>query len=423
MLRALLVVVLLAACKDDPSVRMTTQNPTTTPTAPAPAAAPAAAPEVTAGELAKGANQFGLALWGQLPPTGNLAVSPTSIAIPLTVAWGGAKGTTADQLATLLGLRGPTDHVLGRWGNLAKSLVDGTRPVTLKIANRLYAEKTYEIDTTYFTIARHTFDVWIEPVDFISSTEEVRTKINTWVAEQTEQRIKDLLPPRSVGPATKLVIVNAIYFLGDWASPFDKALTKPREFWVDGTTSKLVPTMQKTASFRVARGSGASLVELPYKGDSLAMYVLAPDARDGLPALEKQVGATLKELQPALAPQQLVLTLPRFTLDPPEPVQLDKALQALGVVDAFDATKADFTGMANPKDPRERLFVSSVIHKAFVKVDEKGTEAAAATAVAAVGGGPPPKPVELRIDHPFLFVVVDKATGLILFMGRVVDPA
>ncbi len=425
MRRTIALIALLAACKgsgDKPAepAPTTPTSPTPPATPPVPMTQPTTPTSQT--DLAKGANQLAIDLWSKLPATGNLAVSPASIAIPLTVAWGGAKGNTAAQLQKLLGLAGPADVVLSRWGNIGRALVDPQRPVKLKIANRLYAEKTYNVDTTYFTVARHAMDVWIEPVDFVGATEDVRGKINAWVAEQTEKRIKDLLPPRSLSPATKLVIVNAIYFLGDWAEPFDVTQTKPREFWVNGTTSAQVPTMQKTDRFRTAQGDGASLVELPYKGDSLAMYLLVPDARDGIGALEKQVGATLKALQPKLADQQVLLTLPTFTIDPVEPLRLDAALKELGMTDAFDPAAADFTGMANPPNPRDRLFVSGVIHKAFVKVDEKGTEAAAATALGAPGGGPPPKPVELRVDHPFMFVIVDMPSGLILFMGRVVDP-
>lgn len=380
------------------------------------------APDTPPTDLVKGANQFALALWQHMP-LGNLAVSPASVAIPLTIAWGGSRGTTQAQLQKTLGLPGERhDVLLSRYGKLAKSLVDGSRQVTLKIANRLYAEKTYEVDTTYFTIARHAFDVWIEPVDFIGSAETVREKINTWVAEQTEQRIKDLVAPRSLSAATKLVIVNAIYFLGDWATPFDTALTQPRDFWVNGITKKQVPTMFARRTFRYASGSGASLIELPYKGNSLAMYVIVPDARDGIAKLDKHIEPTLRTLQPKLADQDVALTLPTFTIDPPDAMKLDQPLQALGLKDAFDPQTADFTGLANPKDPAQRLYVSSVIHKAFVKVDEKGTEAAAATAITAPTGGPPPKATELHVDHPFLFAIVDKQSGLILFLGRVVDP-
>jgi serpin B len=367
-------------------------------------------------DLARGANQFALALWQHMP-AGNLAVSPASMAIPLTIVWGGAKGTTAAQLANLHHFNGPADIVLSRWGNLARSLTDGKRPVTLKLANRIYAEKTYEVDTTYFTIARHAFDVWIEPVDFISASEEERLRINAWVADQTEQRIKDLLSPTDVKSSTKLVVVNAIYFLGDWAVPFDEARTQPRDFWVGGTTQTQVPTMSRVGPFRYASGDGAALIELPYKGDSMAMYVLVPDARDGLAAIEKSLEPTLKALQPRLAEREVAFTLPRFTIDPPEPLRLETALQALGVTDAFSQQTADFTGLA-----RGGMFISSVVHKAFVKVDEKGTEAAAATAIVGGPGGPPPKPIELHADHPFLFVIVDKATGLIMFLGRVVEP-
>ncbi len=415
-MRALLLIAALGACKDTatkPSpAPPTTPTPMPTPEVPMTPTSPDAPPT----DLAKGANQFALALWQHVPP-GNLAVSPASLAIPLTIVWGGAKGTTATQLANLLHFNGAPDVVLSRWGNLARSLVDGKRPVTLKMANRVYAEKTYDIDTTYFTITRHAFDVWIEPLDFVSAHEEARAKINTWVADQTEQRIKDLLAPPDLGPATKLVVVNAIYFLGDWAVPFDKARTQPRDFWVDGTTKTQVPTMARTDQFRYASGNGAALIELPYTGDSMAMYVLVPDARDGLAAVEKTLEPTFKALQPKLAVREVAFTLPRFTIDPPAPLKLDAALQKLGVTDAFSPQTADFTGLA-----REGLFISSVIHKAFVKVDEKGTEAAAATAIVMGPGGAPPKPIELNADHPFLFVIVDKASGLIMFLGRVTDP-
>lgn len=416
----------LCACKgsssDKPAAKAPPPEtaPEAVPSEPAPPPEPAS-PTAPATDLARGANQFALKLWAHVP-AGNMAVSPASIAIPLAIVWGGAKGATAAQLGSLLQLQGPPDVVLSRWGNLAKSLVDPARPLTLKLANRLYAEKTYNVDTTYFTVVRHAMDAWIEPVDFVGSADDVRKKINTWVAEKTADRIKDLLPARSVNAATKLVIVNAIYFLADWATPFDKAATKPADFHVTGATKRQVPTMSTQQRLRYASANGAALVELPYKEATAAMYVIVPDARDGLAALEKQLEVTLKALQNKLAPQMVNLALPRFTIDPSTPLMLDTALQALGAKDMFDAVKAELSGIARPSDPRQKLFLSSVIHTAFVTVDEQGTEAAAATAVTAVAGGPPPTPIEVRADHPFMFVIVDRASGLILFMGRVVDP-
>jgi serpin B len=370
-------------------------------------------------DIAHANNHFALALWPKAG-AGNVALSPASIATALTITWGGAKGETAAQMQKVLGLEGEPDILLSRWGNLYKSL----KSPTLKMANRLYGEKSFNIDTTYFTIVRHAFDVWIEPIEFAADPDGSRTKINTWVAGETEQRIKDLLPPRSIVADTRLVIVNAIYFLADWAQPFDANLTQPRDFFVGGATAKPVPTMSQTSSFSYANSEGASLVELPYKDKRTSMYLLVPDARDGLPALETKLEPTLKSLQSKLASQRVALSLPRFTIDPPASIDLAKALQELGIVDAFDRGKADFSNIAKPKTSADRLSISAVFHKAFVKVDEKGTEAAAATAVTMPrAGGMPPKATELRVDHPFLFVIADKPSGLILFIGRVVDPA
>jgi serpin B len=368
-------------------------------------------------ELVRGSNRFALALWSRAG-TGTIAMSPASISAALTITWGGAKGETAAQLQKTLGLSGSADAVLSQWGNLYKSL----QSPSLKLANRLYGEKSFNIDTTYFTIIRKAFEVWVEPVDFVGDAEGTRTKINSWVAEQTEQRIKDLLPPRSVDRDTRIVIVNAIYFLADWARPFDASRTQPRDFYADGKTVRPVPMMTQTSRFSYAHQAGASLVELPYQDKKTAMYIVLPDARDGLPALESKLEPTLKALQSAAAETSVALSLPRFTIDPAQTIDLAKQLQALGIVDAFSAEKADFTGIAKPNAAGEPLFISAVFHKAFVKVDEKGTEAAAATAVAMPRGGPPPKPTELVADHPFLFLIVDKPSGLILFIGRVTDP-
>jgi len=288
----------------------------------------------------------------------------------------------------------------------------------VRLANRLYAEKSFDIDTTYFTIVRHAFDVWIEPVDFTADPDAARAKINTWVAEQTEQRIKDLIGPGMLSAATKLVIVNAVHFLERWAGPFDPAASAPGPFWVNGPTSAPGPRMRQHATYRTVADARATLVELPYEGDTAALYVVLPAGRDGLAAVEAKLGETIKALEPELASESLVLSLPKLTLAPPAPLQLAGVLQALGIRDAFEPDRADFSGMA-----RGKLFISSVIHQAFVELDEQGTEAAAATAVIAKGGGAPQAPRALAIDHPFVFVIVDRATGLFLFMGRVVDPA
>ncbi len=419
---ALIAALGFCACKDDakraPEPTPTTPSTPTTPTAPTePAMTPPDSNASKPTEIARASNHFALALW-QRAGAGNVALSPASIAIALTITWGGAKGDTAAQMQKVLGLAGEPDILLSQWGNLYKSL----KSPSVKMANRLYGEKSFGIDTTYFTIVRHAFDVWIEPTEFATDPDGSRTKINTWVAGETEQRIKNILPPGAVDSETKLVIVNAIYFLADWAHPFNASLTQPRDFFVGGTTAKQIPTMSQTRSFMYSHDAGASLIELPYKDQRTSMYILVPDARNGLPALETKLADTFKTLQSKLTDQRVALSLPRFTIDPPSSIDLAKILQELGIVDAFSGSKADFSNIAKPKTPADKIFISAVFHKAFVKVDEKGTEAAAATAVAMPRGGPPPKSTELRIDHPFLFVIADRPSGMILFIGRVVDP-
>jgi serpin B len=372
-------------------------------------------------DLARASNRFAFALWARAGG-GNTAISPASIATALTIAWGGAKGETAAQMRRILHLEGEPDELLSRWGALSRALQDDKRGLTLRVANRLYAERSYPVDTVYFGIIRKAFDVWIEPVDFSSAPDDVRVRINDWVAEQTAQRIKDFMAPGSITPDTKMVIVNAIYFLADWATPFDPGLTRPSEFYTGGKTKKLVPTMSHRGQLRHASAGGATLVDLPYAGDSASMYVVLPDARTGLASLEKKLEGTLKTLQQQLAVKTVAVQLPRFTIEPSQPMQLAKELQALGMVDAF-GERADFTNIAMPRDERDRLRLSSVLHKAVVKVDERGTEAAAATASAGLGAGAAPQTVVVRVDRPFLFVIVDRTSGMILFIGRVVDPA
>ena len=428
MLRTFLCLLALVACKDkrtEPPKAAPEAPKTVTPSPDKPkdpvepkTAMPKAA-EIT--PLVKGSNDFGLDLWARAPK-GNLAISPVSIETALAMTWAGAKTATADQMHKVLHFEGTPDAIVSQWGLVSLALQDPDRPLKLKMANRLYAEKSFKFDTTYFTITRKAFKAPLEMVDFKGAPDEQRKKINQWVADQTEQRIKDLLPPPMITDTTRLVIVNAIYFLADWARPFDKTHTSDEPFY--GTKTKPVPTMHDLGSYRLAKGEGASMLELPYKNDSAAMYVLLPDKRDGLAELERSLPAKLKALQPKLAAAEVSVSLPKFVIDPAEPLQLADVLVALGMKDAFDAKKADFTGIGTPPDPNNKLYISSVLHKAFVKVDEKGTEAAAATAVEMLeGAGAPPPSVPFTADHPFVFFILDRETGLMLFMGRVVDPA
>ena len=368
-------------------------------------------------ELAGSSNAFGFDLYARLRARpGNLVVSPSSMVTALTMTWGGAKGETASQMQKVLHLPGSPAQVMTVTGTLARSLEDPGRPVVFRIANQLFGERSYVFEAA--------FGAPIDMLDFKTGHAAARTKINSWVESKTEKRIVDLLPPDGVDKDTRLVLVNAIYFLGEWADPFEADRTRPQPFFVAKTTSKPVPTMNRTAHFRFAKAKGLSAIELPYKGKSMSMLIVLPEAVDGLAALEKSFDAKqLDTLVGSLTQQQVWVQLPKFEIAPAESMSLGNELQAMGMKAAFDRKKADFTGIASPNSAEDRLVIGKVFHKAFIKVDEKGTEAAAATAVSMPkAGAAPAEPAEFKADRPFLYFIRDTASGLVLFMGRVADP-
>jgi serpin B len=395
------------------------------------AAAVTPAPEAPMDEstrFARSSNAFGFDLYRRLKATpGNQVVSPASITTALAMTWGGARGETAAQMKQVLHFDGAPGPVMQAAGALSRSLVDPTRPVVFRIANRLFGEKTYRFEEGFLQATRTAFGATLEPTDFRKATEAARAAINQWVETETLKRIRDLIPAGGVTAETRLVLVNALYFLGDWLEPFTKEGTSSAPFHVSAKDERSVPTMHRSGTLRLARGNGLMALELPYKGGQMSMLVVLPDATDGLPALEASLDAAgLESIVRSLAPTLVAVSLPKFEVDPARSLSLGDLLVALGMRAAFDPQKADFTGIANPPNPADRLVISRVFHKAFVKVDEKGTEAAAATAVVMMRAGSAlhrDEPVVFRADHPFLFFIRDHATGLVIFMGRVADPS
>jgi serpin B len=387
--------------------------------------APDPVPDETT-RLARSSNAFAFDLYRRLGPGGrNRAVSPASVSTALAMVWAGARGGTAVQMQNVLRFEGSPDAMMRASGQLGAVLQDPTRPVVFRIANRLFGEKTLEFAPAYLDATRAALGAALEPVDFKRAAEKARVLINGWVEEKTEKRIRDLLPRGAVDRETRLVLVNAIYFLGDWAEPFAMEATRPQPFSVSPSAKKDVPTMHAVESFRFVAEDALKAVELPYKGGQMSMLVVLPDAVDGLPALEASLtGERLAGIVKSLTSARVRVSLPKFEVDPAGSLALGEALRALGMADAFSPAQADFTAIADPPDPRDRLYLSEVFHKAFVKVDEKGTEAAAATAsVMARASAALAPPVEFKADHPFLFFIRDNASGMILFMGRVADPA
>ena len=378
--------------------------------------------------LARSNNAFGLDLFAKIrTQKGNLALSPLSLATALTMTWAGARGETAEQMKKVLHQSGTIEQALDLNGKLLAIYQDPELNLTLRIANRLFVEKTYTFEPSYLDITRTTFGASIEPVDFRRDFDASRQHINAWIASATQDRIKDLLPPQRVDDDTRLVLANALYFLGGWIRPFSKQLTAAAPFHLTASESRDAATMHQTDLFNFAAMDGVKLLEMFFPGGVLAMTLVLPDQIDGLDAVESRLSpAVLDAWLGALTDYRVDIALPRFEIDPAGSLALRDKLEALGMPLAFKTKKADFTGIANPPVLLDRLYMDDIFHKTFIRIDEKGTEATAATAVMMrnhMRSPPPPPPrAEFHADHPFLFFLRDVRSGMILFMGRVSDP-
>lgn len=379
--------------------------------------------------FAEAANAFAFDLWARVRETpGNQIVSPASIAVALDMTLGGARGETAAQMQRVLhvsdaaALHEAAGSVLSTWNDPARD------DYTLAVANRLFGERSFTFEPGFVALTRDRYRAPLEPLDFAGAPDPARVHINGWVAEQTRDRIRELIPAGALDTDTRLVLTNAVYFLARWAAPFERRLTRDAEFFADGSRSVRVPTMTRTGHMQYAEAEGVQILELPYRGSEIAMTIVLPREREGLRAVEAELDAArlARWLAPLDASRRVQLALPKFRIAPEPSMRLGELLRELGMPLAFTRGAADFTGIANPPSPDDRLYVSEVFHKAFVQVDEEGTEAAAATAVvmARAGAAPPSDtPVPFVADHPFLFFIRDLRSGAILFMGRVTDPS
>jgi len=258
----------------------------------------------------------------------------------------------------------------------------------------------------------------VSPCDFKGKPDAERKRINRWVEDHTNDRIQDLMPAGSVGPLTRLVLANAVFFKGDWAKQFKASATFSEQFKTDAGGQVVVPMMSQEASFQYGQHPGLQVLSMPYAGGDLSMVILLPEANDGLQKLEAELSAeTLKQWTGRLRKTKIVVQVPKFKAE--SSFGLNPTMQAMGMTDAFTAGKADFSGMSD----RDGLFISDAVHKAFIEVNEEGTEAAAATGIAIRPMSAQPMPVVFHADHPFLYLIRHEATGAILFMGRMMDPS
>jgi serpin B len=357
----------------------------------------------------------------------NLFYSPFSISSALALTGEGAKGNTRDEIFSVFHFPN-NDTVRGEgFARINEGINTADAGYTLRTANALWAEKSYPFLPAFTSIARNSYSAEVTNLDFKNTPEESRTTINQWVEQKTENKIRDLLPSGSISPLTRLVITNAVYFKGAWSLPFEPALTKDADFRTGAGPSVTVRMMENTGSgarYPYAETDNVQYIELPYIHNStkaLSMIVILPKGDDLKPAEAVLQDNNLSTLQGSAVLQRVNLYFPKFRMD--TEYRLPRTLSAMGMPTAFTEGAADFSGM----DGTKNLYISDVIHKAFIDVNEEGTEAAAATAVVmdlamAAPGGNPPVP-EFRADHPFVFLIQDKETGTILFIGRVVNPA
>lgn len=374
-------------------------------------------------EVVKGNTEFALELYGKLAETPeaegkNLFFSPYSISTALALTYAGARGDTEEQMAQVLHFEPAGQRIHPAFGLLEKQLNEkGAEGVfELAIANALWGQKGYKFLDSFISLVNSNYSAGLNEVDFINETENSRVTINEWIEEKTREKIKDLIKPGVLDRLTRLVLTNAIYFKGKWQYEFDKKDTRDAPFHISARNTVTVPIMYIKKEFNFTERDDLQILELGYKGEALSMIIILPNEIDGAKKLEKQLTVeNLNNWLDVLRKREVEVYLPKFTFT--SEFELKKILSQMGMPKAFSGS-ADFSGMTGGKD----LSISNVLHKAFVEVNEEGTEAAAATAVVMMTTSiRSPIPI-FRANRPFIFLIKDNQTGSILFMGKVVDP-
>ncbi|QKY22172.1 serpin family protein (plasmid) [Halolamina sp. CBA1230] len=402
---------------------------------------PALQPDVedaTLDELVTGTNAFALNLFDELRTADdaeNLMVSPISATVALAMTYAGAGGTTREQMRESLGYTLDDEQLHAAFNELQRTLSDRGKnleeddipsdydeaddpvPFQLSLVNAIWGQEGFPFRDEYLTTLENHYGGGLNQVDFVENPDGVREAINAWIADQTDNRIEELLPAGSITSQTVLVLTNAIYFMANWRHPFDEDQTEPANFTaLDGSTST-VQMMSQDVQVPAATIDGAQAVELPYVGGTTGMLIVVPPAGE-FEAYERTFDIErLGRIVDALEPQRGYVNLPRFEFN--SECKLERSLEAMGMPDAFDPDAADFSRMADLSETGGNLFVDQVYHDTSVSVDEQGTEAAAATgSVINLVSRPP---TVLDANRPFLFVIRDRSTGTVLFTGHVVD--
>ncbi|XP_033855772.2 serpin B6-like isoform X2 [Acipenser ruthenus] len=355
----------------------------------------------------------------------NIFYSPLSISSALAMVYLGARGNTASEMAQSVCFNKSKDDVHSGFSTLISDINKQGAPYKLCLANRLYGEKSFDFVKEFIQDTKKFYQAELEAVDFVTASEAARQNINSWVQSQTQDKIQNLLAEGTVDALTRLVLVNAIYFKGNWGKKFSESETRERAFRLSKNGTKPVQMMQQKAKFNLTfiPEVNSQIIELPYVGNELSMLIILPmgieDDSTGLEKLEREL--TFENLMKWTKPEmmgntEVTVTLPKFKLE--ETYDLKSVLISLGMVDAFDVGKSDFSGMSSNNE----LVLSKVVHKSFVEVNEEGTEAAGATRCTQMLGCSMSIPVHFNADHPFLFFIKHNKTRNILFYGRFSSP-
>jgi serine protease inhibitor len=374
--------------------------------------------------LAVADNGFGFKLLRQLvaeQPTQNIFISPYSAATVLQMVGNGAVGRTRAEMQQVLGTENlPDAEVNAANKNVAQSLNDANAKVILNTANAIWYRSGVSVNPRFLACNRDFFGATVEPLDF--GDPAAVDVINSWASEKTHGRISHIADGMIDPANTQLFLANAVYFKGKWEDPFDASDTKDQPFYLRDGSQKTVSMMTKTKTFTYRHGTGYQAVRLPYEGGNLSMYVFLPDTNSSPEKLLSILNGDKwrRITKPGFSDEQGTLDLPKFRID--YSVELKQPLQDLGMSAAFDTNNADFSGISS-KDP---LYISGALQKTFVEVKEEGTEAAAVTGLSFLPASgleiPPPNPFQMIVNRPFLFLIEDNQTRVILFMGVVCDP-
>ncbi len=393
-----------------------------------------AAPAATDAELAdlvRGNSAFTFDLYQNLrEEEGNLFYSPYSISLALAMTYAGARGDTERQMAETLRFLPAQEDLHPAFNALDLELAsrgkgaegDDDQGFSLNVVNAIWGQRGCNFRPEFLDVLGESYGAGLRPLDFLGAPESSRTTINDWVSEQTEGRIEDLIPEDVISPETVLVLTNAIYFNAAWLHRFDPQDTRDGQFHLTDGSTLNVPMMSQTEMFGYASGDGYQVLELPYAGRELSMVILLPD-RGRFSEFEGSLDAdVVNGAVSRLSPTSISLTMPKFEFE--SSFSLVESLKAMGMSDAFDKSTADLSGLGISECPGGggNPFISDVVHKAFVLVEEEGTEAAAATGVVVEAESARPQPIEVSVDRPFIFLIRDRETNSILFVGRVLNP-